>query len=392
MAAVAEFTATPDAIAYVNEALREKDRFSRVMRATVLCAAVAFFVSPGLSVILFVAGLIWGLVEREDQRKKRTAHVTYPTGVSHSPPFTRLSAALPTLCHTHAAWQLVYRTHTPDQRRNAGAVELMSRLPVRVGTVRPPYLTVNISVYGLWDANVGVYFLPDALLIWHAGSYTLAGYDGVRIAAQPTRFIESGVVPVDAVRVDTAWRYVNKDGSPDRRFNNNYQIPVMVYAELQIVYGPFASLQFHISNAAAAEQFSRAAMAALGPHGWSGSGADREQQRDDQGQGRGQQEREQGSGRRANEGREKTGGGQQQKQRPNVNPLARDYATLGLAPQATREEVTRGYRQQAQLYHPDKVAQLGPELKEVADRKMKEINEAYQRIKDALDAQDRSRP
>jgi DnaJ-domain-containing protein 1 len=35
----------------------------------------------------------------------------------------------------------------------------------------------------------------------------------------------------------------------------------------------------------------------------------------------------------------------------------------------------------ASLYHPDKVAHLAPEFREMADRKMKEINTAYSSIK-----------
>jgi hypothetical protein len=36
-----------------------------------------------------------------------------------------------------------------------------------------------------------------------------------------TRFIEDGPVP------DTTWRFVNKNGTPDRRFDNNRRLPVM---------------------------------------------------------------------------------------------------------------------------------------------------------------------
>jgi curved DNA-binding protein CbpA len=34
----------------------------------------------------------------------------------------------------------------------------------------------------------------------------------------------------------------------------------------------------------------------------------------------------------------------------------------------------------AKLYHPDKVAFLAPEFRELAERKMKEINAAYQQL------------
>jgi len=56
-----------------------------------------------------------------------------------------------------------------------------------------------------------------------------------------------------------------------------------------------------------------------------------------------------------------------------------EYARiLGLRGKVTREEIRQRYRALAKQYHPDRVADLGPELKEIAEKKMKEINQAYQ--------------
>jgi molecular chaperone DnaJ len=52
------------------------------------------------------------------------------------------------------------------------------------------------------------------------------------------------------------------------------------------------------------------------------------------------------------------------------------YATLGLAPGATEDEVSKAYRRLAKTYHPD-LNQGRPE----AARKMSEINRAYEEIK-----------
>jgi DnaJ-domain-containing protein 1 len=57
------------------------------------------------------------------------------------------------------------------------------------------------------------------------------------------------------------------------------------------------------------------------------------------------------------------------------------YEVLGLTVSASKEEIRIAYRKMASLYHPDKVAYLAPEFREMADRKMKEINTAYGSIK-----------
>lgn len=57
------------------------------------------------------------------------------------------------------------------------------------------------------------------------------------------------------------------------------------------------------------------------------------------------------------------------------------YAILGLAPGAGFSEVRAAYRKLSMQYHPDKVGHLGEEFKKVAEEKMKEINSAYEFLK-----------
>ena len=72
----------------------------------------------------------------------------------------------------------------------------------------------------------------------------------------------------------------------------------------------------------------------------------------------------------------------QRPQGPNGSAnSATPWDVLGVSIGASEEEITAAYRRMAQMYHPDKVATLGPELKEFADRRMKEINAAYDALK-----------
>ena len=68
---------------------------------------------------------------------------------------------------------------------------------------------------------------------------------------------------------------------------------------------------------------------------------------------------------------------------PPQSPAELDdaYAVLGLNPDATMNDVKSAYQALVQQYHPDRVADLGPELQEVAERKTKELNAAYGMLK-----------
>jgi DnaJ-domain-containing protein 1 len=51
---------------------------------------------------------------------------------------------------------------------------------------------------------------------------------------------------------------------------------------------------------------------------------------------------------------------------------------LGLCGKVTFADIKRQYYQRITEYHPDKVASLGPKLREVADEETKKINAAYE--------------
>ena len=55
---------------------------------------------------------------------------------------------------------------------------------------------------------------------------------------------------------------------------------------------------------------------------------------------------------------------------------------MRISPDASQAEITAAYRKMAQMYHPDRVAGLGPELQDLAEKYMKAINAAYEQLQD----------
>jgi hypothetical protein len=56
------------------------------------------------------------------------------------------------------------------------------------------------------------------------------------------------------------------------------------------------------------------------------------------------------------------------------------YEVLGVSENATEAEIRQAYLQKIKEYHPDKVANLGKELRDLAESKSKEINLAYDEL------------
>ena len=65
--------------------------------------------------------------------------------------------------------------------------------------------------------------------------------------------------------------------------------------------------------------------------------------------------------------------------RRTVTERRRWWEILETSERATLEEVKAAYRAKVRKYHPDRVNDLATEFQELADRRMKEINQAYER-------------
>lgn len=57
------------------------------------------------------------------------------------------------------------------------------------------------------------------------------------------------------------------------------------------------------------------------------------------------------------------------------------YKSLEIEPSATNDEIKKAYRKMAMKYHPDKVNDLGEDVKKSATEKFRSINEAYESLK-----------
>ncbi len=57
------------------------------------------------------------------------------------------------------------------------------------------------------------------------------------------------------------------------------------------------------------------------------------------------------------------------------------YTVLGVGRNASADEIKKAYRRLVNTYHPDKVSHMGEEFQQLAEKKFKEIQEAYLQLK-----------
>jgi hypothetical protein len=85
----------------------------------------------------------------------------------------------------------------------------------------------------LWgDSPERHHLLPDRVLVRDGSHYASVAYSELAAQVAVQLFVEEGPVPTDSRVLGHTWRFVNKSTGPDRRFNNNRQLPVLEYGRL----------------------------------------------------------------------------------------------------------------------------------------------------------------
>ena len=77
------------------------------------------------------------------------------------------------------------------------------------------------------------------------------------------------------------------------------------------------------------------------------------------------------------------GGAYEQPRTDTHTPGKDPYAVLGLGPDANEREIKNAYRRLISQHHPDKLGDVPDELKRRAEERAREINAAYEKIREA---------
>jgi hypothetical protein len=103
-----------------------------------------------------------------------------------------------------------------------------------------------------------MYVYPGFILYRAAKqAFALIDFRDVTLTFVSTQFTETGIVPSDSQIVGQTWAKANKDGSPDRRFNGNHQIPIANYGTLLFTSPDGLDVRYVCSNPRLAEQFAK---------------------------------------------------------------------------------------------------------------------------------------
>ena len=95
--------------------------------------------------------------------------------------------------------------------------------------------------------------MPDRLLIFGKKQFGALDYSEIKFDISAFGFLEGGQAPTDSEVVKMVWAYSNNDGSPDRRYANNKQYPVLKYGKIIVTSQSGLNIQIICSNESASD-------------------------------------------------------------------------------------------------------------------------------------------
>lgn len=126
----------------------------------------------------------------------------------------------------------------------------MWREKVRFELGRCDLIDWEQKVPHLTNAKNGDLYLFPGFILYRAAreAFSLIEYHDVTGNVTDVSFQEEEGVPVDSQVVGKTWAKANKDGSRDRRFTDNYEIPIARYGAIKLTSQNGLWEEFQFSN------------------------------------------------------------------------------------------------------------------------------------------------
>ena len=181
--------------------------------------------------VLLLALPAWAIGRWMDSYKRRTV-LFYDLDEDAAIAYESITKAFDEMMSCAGKWHIEAKGAVTDLttwKRNAGATSLMKRSSASLAYANPRVIASNITPPSAQFGRQSIYFFPDAAFVIDGKQVGAISYDNINIHGEDSAFIEEDSLPGDAKVIRQTWKYPNKSGGPDRRFSNNFQIPVCLY-------------------------------------------------------------------------------------------------------------------------------------------------------------------
>ena len=188
--------------------------------------------------------------ELEEQLRLTTVATHVEIAKEQAEPYFRMRDEFAALSECGAIWDTKSRQATNRFRERTIADERIARERAKFSLGGSDLIQWEQKVPHLQNVGGGDLFLYPGFILYRAAkhAFSVIDFHDVKLTSARYKFLEQESVPSDSQIVGRTWAKSNKDGSRDRRFANNYQIPLALYASLTLKSDSGLWEEFQFSN------------------------------------------------------------------------------------------------------------------------------------------------
>lgn len=229
-------------IGNITAAIERTIRLNKISTFLIICGFLAF----GYPFLLILP--VFGIILKVVAHKSSSVYLEYTLDSGKTDEYERRIGAWQILAEGDKEWQILQEADVLNRKANAGAGRNVNRVECKIERTTPFYIKTNIDTMQIKLQKEVLIFLPDKVFIIRKSKVGLVNYEDINIRTSQTNFIEHAAVPKDAVVVGSTWQYVNKNGTPDRRYSNNRQLPICQYGVVYLTSASGLNIELHVSN------------------------------------------------------------------------------------------------------------------------------------------------
>lgn len=174
--------------------------------------------------------------------------------------YKRLLETFKNLINSNKIWDITKASLQDTAQSRSSAGILVKKQEVRFEFKTLPDIKSDFDAMFFKNANgADLYFYPNFIVMFSSKhKFAIIGLEELDFHHRGVRFTETGTIPKDSKVIDKTWAKVNKNGTPDKRFKGNYQIPVVKYGEIKLSTDTGVNEEYEFSNYEYSEDFARA--------------------------------------------------------------------------------------------------------------------------------------
>ncbi len=221
--------------------------------STILIWCVILIAYKPAFIVLPIAGIIIKIMAHT----VAAVDIEYSFDAEMEEEHTRRIDAWTILAEGDREWQITSERFNSNTKAHAGANRTVNRIPCTVKKNCPFYIKTNVDTVEIKLKKETLIILPDKVFVVRGKKVALVDYKDFNISVSSSDFRENEKVPADARVIGTTWQYVNANGTPDRRYKNNRQIPICLYGTVRLYSAGGAGINVELmtSNIQKAQDF-----------------------------------------------------------------------------------------------------------------------------------------